>query len=246
MFLSSVKNILPVLVMVCLASFLLRGLEVWSGVKSLSGEAFAVEKSHEEPPPMPEHPETATESTNADGSLSDKAHGADESGGDGGGAEKNIAAGSDEITLPAAFDNYDISDVQKELVADLLKQRKRLEERETALVQKEALLSAAEQALDRKYQEMLALRTDIEDLLGKQSKEEDERIDSLVKIYEGMKAKEAAGIFNTLDLDILVEVISRMSERKVSPILASMNPERARTVTIMLAEQKKLPELPAQ
>ena len=48
------------------------------------------------------------------------------------------------------------------------------------------------------------------------------------------------------DLDILVEVISRMSERKVSPVLAAMNPERARTITIMLAEQKSLPELPLQ
>ena len=59
-----------------------------------------------------------------------------------------------------------------------------------------------------------------------------------------MKPKDAARIFDTLDLDVLVSVMSQMSERKLSPILASMNPERARTITIMLAEQKQLPQLP--
>ena len=56
--------------------------------------------------------------------------------------------------------------------------------------------------------------------------------------------KDAARIFDTLDIDILVDVMANMSERKMSPILAAMNPERARTVTIMLAQQKQLPELP--
>ena len=59
-----------------------------------------------------------------------------------------------------------------------------------------------------------------------------------------MKAKDAARIFDTLDLDVLVSVVSQMSERRLSPILAGMNPERARTVTIVLAEQKQLPKLP--
>ena len=95
-----------------------------------------------------------------------------------------------------------------------------------------------------KYKELLKLRSEIEDLLGQQSEAEKARIDSLVKIYEGMKPKDAARIFDTLDLDVLVAVMSKMSERKLSPILAAMNPERARTVTIMLAEEKQLPELP--
>lgn len=133
-----------------------------------------------------------------------------------------------------------------EITQDLVKQRKRLETREAQLLQKEALLQAAEQELDRKYQELVALKIDIENLLVTQSEEEEKQINSLVKIYENMKPKEAAAIFNTLDLDILVEVISRMSERKSSPIMAALNPERARTVTIMLAEQKSLPALPIQ
>jgi flagellar motility protein MotE (MotC chaperone) len=58
-----------------------------------------------------------------------------------------------------------------------------------------------------------------------------------------MKPKDAARIFDTLDIDILVAVVSKMSERKIAPILGLMDPERAKTLTIMLAQQKKLPTL---
>ena len=105
---------------------------------------------------------------------------------------------------------------------------------------------AAEQELDRKYSELVSLRSELEGLLEEQSEEEQKSITKLVKMYEGMKAKDAAAIFNSLDIDILVNVISRMSERKSAPILAAMNPDRARTVTIMLAEERQLPTLPGQ
>ncbi len=228
---SSARKILPVLIMVSLFSFVNRGMEVWSGVKTLSGQAFAVEPAANDIPPpdqstMDQNPAMEPESLE----VADT-------------EDKNKKVSEDDVDLD---DFGEISPIEAELAKDLVMQRKRLEARETELIQKEALLQAAGQELDRKYQEMVALRKDIEDLLVTQSEEEEKRINSLVKIYENMKAKDAAGIFNTLDLDILVEVISRMSERKVSPILAAMSPERARTVTIMLAEQKSLPELPLQ
>ncbi|MCF8495418.1 MAG: hypothetical protein K9G62_01985 [Alphaproteobacteria bacterium] len=134
--------------------------------------------------------------------------------------------------------------MRNELFEDLAKRRVVLEEREKALTTREAVLKATGQELNRKYEELSRLRGEIEKLLVQQSEEEKARIASLVKVYEGMKPKDAARIFDTLDLDVLVSVMSKMSERKISPVLASMDPERARTVTIILAEQKKLPTLP--
>src|SRR3546814_4430099 len=57
------------------------------------------------------------------------------------------------------------------------------------------------------------------------------QMQSLVKIYESMKPKDAARIFEELDMEVLLEVVERMKERKTAPILAEMNPERAKTVT---------------
>lgn len=144
----------------------------------------------------------------------------------------------------AGDSEVDLSTVKMEMFQDLSERRKKLDNLEKDLNAKDALLKAAEQEIDRKYQELTKLKTEIEGLLGKQSEEEQKRVTSLVKVYEGMKPKDAARIFDTLDLDVLVAVMSKMSERKLAPVMAAMNPERARTVTIMLAEQKNLPTLP--
>jgi flagellar motility protein MotE (MotC chaperone) len=139
--------------------------------------------------------------------------------------------------------DFEFSEVRMELFKDLTKRRKALEVRERELSVREALLKAAEQEITQKYDELVSLRSEIQDLLKEQTEEEKKRTTSLVKIYEGMKPKDAARIFNTLDMDVLLNVVSRMSERKSAPILASMDPARARSLTIMLMEQKSLPNV---
>lgn len=139
--------------------------------------------------------------------------------------------------------DIEFSDVRMELFEDLKKRRSSLEQQERELGVREALLKAAQKEIDQKYQELIAVRTDIQGLLKQQTDEEIARVNSLVKIYEGMKPKDAARIFNTLDADVLLQVVSKMSERKSAPIIASMDPPRARNLTIMLLEQKQLPDL---
>lgn len=142
--------------------------------------------------------------------------------------------------------DMEYSSVRGELFEDLTERRKDIESKERELAMREALLQAAEREIEQKFVELEGLRGEIEALLQEQSEEEEARIQSLVKIYEGMKAKDAARIFNTLETDVLLSVIGRMSERKSAPIIASMNPDRARSITILLAEQKKLPDLSLQ
>ena len=74
---------------------------------------------------------------------------------------------------------------------------------------------------------------------------EDEKIASLVKIYETMKPKDAARIFNELDLEILIEVLRRMREAKAALIIAKMNSEQAKIVTMELAVRNSLPDVAA-
>lgn len=138
------------------------------------------------------------------------------------------------------------SDTQTAILKELGDRRKELDVRESRLNQREALMRVTEQRIEEKTSELQSLRTQIENLLGKQSEEEEARLQSLVKIYSGMKPKEAAAIFDDLDMDILLQVVGRMSERKSAPIMASMDVKKAQGLTILLAEQKKLPELPDQ
>lgn len=232
MFYSS--RILPLLIIVVFIAFSVRLSEVIIGVQNISSTAFA--KSEE--------PESHSEDKSMEmAAKDDMSHGEEPKGHD----APSVHEVGDDATMPkwrdASDTDIDISDVKMEVFEDLTERRKRVEEAEKNLLVREALLKATEKELDRKYKELDKLKREIEDLLNQQSDEEQKRIDSLVKIYEGMKPKDAARIFDTLDIDVLVSVISKMSERKVAPVLAAMNAERARTVTIMLAEQKNLPEL---
>lgn len=225
-------KILPLLVVVAMLAFSVRLADVMTGVSSLSAAALA---ASQEEPQAGDSEETAASETVAEQEQPETAETTTQSAAEEDGDTDWRAASDDELGYTG---------VRMEMFEDLVKRRKALDQREKSLTTREALLSAAEQELDRKYQELSRLREEIVSLLGQQSEEETERIASLVKIYEGMKPKDAARIFDTLDLDVLVSVLSKMSERKLSPILAAMNPERARTVTIMLAEQKQLPQLP--
>ncbi len=137
-------------------------------------------------------------------------------------------------------EDYEGSEINMQLFEDLAERRKALEMQERELSMREALLTAAEQEINQKFQELTSIKGEIEELLATQSEEEIARTASLVKIYEGMKPKDAARIFNTLDKDVLLQVVSEMSERKSAPVLASMEPEKARQLTMMLMEKKSL------
>jgi flagellar motility protein MotE (MotC chaperone) len=146
---------------------------------------------------------------------------------------------ADPTTLDMNF-----TETQRKALDELKERREVLDSLENRLSQREALLEVTEKRIEEKITELEAIRNELKDLLGEQSEQEEARMTSLVKIYEGMKPKDAAIIFDNLDMDILLGVISRMSERRSAPILASMSPERVQRLTTLLAEQKKLPEIP--
>lgn len=236
-------KVIPILIIVAMLAFSMRLVDFSMGVSSFTNQAMAakVEKTDDEKPPsMPKKPDAK----GGEDLMKDKAKEEDKADDESAKMSDKKIEKKDGIKWRDAKDEtLGARDVRKAVQEDIAKRREALNAKERALVTREALLRAAEQELDQKYREMLQLRSEIEALLDKQSEEEKTRIQSLVKIYEGMKPKDAARIFDTLDLDVLVAVMSRMSERKLSPVLAAMNAERARTVTIMLAEEKQLPTL---
>ena len=136
------------------------------------------------------------------------------------------------------------SQIELDILQSLSKRREELEERGRELDLKEKLLEATELRINDKLNEMKMLKADVEQLLVQYNEHEDAKIKSLVKIYESMKPKQASEIFNELDMPILLEVVDMMSERKVAPVLAGMDPERARELTEELAEFRKLKAIP--
>lgn len=242
-------RILPLLVVVAMLAFSVRLVDFATGVSTLSGAALAEQEAVLPDSDLLDAPTTADDAEHDMFAMADTGEDtepvSEESP-----MEVDVADEPDvedeEINdwRDPVYDGSGFSQATRDVLENMADRRKALDVRERELATREALLRAAEQELERKFEEMSNLRAEIEGLLVQQSEEEQARIQSLVKIYEGMKPKEAARIFNTLDLDVLTSVLSRMSERRLSPILANMEPERARTVTILLAQEKQLPDFP--
>lgn len=126
-----------------------------------------------------------------------------------------------------------------DLLQNLTKRRNELDERESELEMKTKVLDATELRITNKVNEMKLLQVELSKVVAQYKQQQDGEIKSLVKIYENMKPKDAAAIFNEMEMPILLEVIDKMSERKVAPVLAGMDPKRARDVTQELAEMRR-------
>jgi flagellar motility protein MotE (MotC chaperone) len=137
-----------------------------------------------------------------------------------------------------AVDPLAMSPAEVELLQKLAERRAELDRRAAELSQREVLMQATEKRIDEKIARLQALERDIGGIVDKQAEEDDARLKSLVKIYETMKPRDAARIFEQLDLPVLLGVVEHMKERSAAPILAAMDPSKARTVTLALAERK--------
>lgn len=134
----------------------------------------------------------------------------------------------------------EFSEFEVTLLQSLSKRRKEIEQMEKEVRMKESLLEATDLRLEEKINEIKNLEKVVRDLLTTYDKEEEAKVKSLVKIYENMKPKEAARIFNELDMSILLMVVDKMAERRAAPILAKMSPLKAKNLTEELAEDRKL------
>jgi flagellar motility protein MotE (MotC chaperone) len=144
---------------------------------------------------------------------------------------------------PAGFkDITGFSQSEIDLLQALGERRDQLEVRAEELDQRETLLRAAEQRIDEKVAQLKSIQANIEAMVKTAQENEDADIRRLVKVYETMKPKNAARIFEELDQEVLIEVALRMKEARLAPILASMDPMRARTVTAELARKRSIPD----
>ncbi|HVJ51085.1 MAG TPA: hypothetical protein VM689_01395 [Aliidongia sp.] len=135
--------------------------------------------------------------------------------------------------------NQKFSPAEVELLQELSKRRAELDQRADDLDRRELLLKATEQRVQENIDKLQQVQTQVDASLGKVDEQEGERLKSLVHMYEGMKPAEAARIFEQLDMPVLLQLMTHMKDQKTGPILASMATDKAKAVTIALAEKKQ-------
>lgn len=131
------------------------------------------------------------------------------------------------------------------LLLERLGERQRLlNEQETAIRLRESLLRAAEQRINLRVNDLKDIETRIKTMISKRKEEQNSQLKGLVVMYENMKPKDAARIFSTLDLEVLVSLVDMMNVRKMSNILASMDSLAARKLTVAISNRSQESLLP--
>lgn len=131
-----------------------------------------------------------------------------------------------------------VSDAERQLLLELRQRKKTLDQREAALGAREAALDAAERRIASRVDELKTLQDRLVALDSARKQREESSWAGLVKLYETMRPRDAAVIFNDLDMNVLLPVVDRMKEAKAAAILAAMQPEKARLLTLQLAAMR--------
>lgn len=139
---------------------------------------------------------------------------------------------------PAPAAPEPVAEAERALLEQLRARRTEIESREQAVAAQEVVLQAAERRLARRVEELSALQQRLEALDRGRAEREEAGWRGLVRTYEAMRPRDAASIFDELEMPVLVEILDRMAERKAAPVIGAMRPERARMVTAELARHR--------
>ncbi len=127
---------------------------------------------------------------------------------------------------------------ERAILERLQERREELDARGRELEMRESLLKAAEKRLGRQGRRAQGRwRRASTPPWASATRRRRQRFKSLVTMYENMKAKDAARIFDRLDMKMLVEVATKINPRRMSDILAQMTPEAAERLTVELARR---------
>jgi flagellar motility protein MotE (MotC chaperone) len=131
-----------------------------------------------------------------------------------------------------------ISQAERALLEQLRARRAELEAREQTIASRELVLAAAEQRLGQRIEELTQLQQRLESMERARGEREDAGWRGLVRTYENMRPREAAAIFEELELPVVIQILDRMGERKMAPVIGAMRPEKARVLTAELARHR--------
>jgi len=144
-----------------------------------------------------------------------------------------IGAGGDIVPLIGSGDGS--LTTEQQLLERLAARRTELEQYESDLALRASIVDAAEKRIEERTATLEALEAQISSLVDQRTAMETGQFAGIVTMYENMRPKDAAAIFNDLNMDVLLRVAKTMEPRKMAPILAEMSATRAQELTVQMA-----------
>ena len=126
---------------------------------------------------------------------------------------------------------------ERAILERLQARRQELEARAREIDIRESLLKAAEKRIESKVEEMKSVESRLSIANGQKGEADSARLKNIVTMYEGMKPKDAAKVFDRLEMSVLLDISTQIAPRKMSDILGLMAPEAAERLTVEMARR---------
>jgi flagellar motility protein MotE (MotC chaperone) len=152
-------------------------------------------------------------------------------------ASGNTTDASEEMTTKK--EETDVVDFN--FIKDFQERKKQLDLKEEELKKLEAEVVAQRESIDKKLEEVEAIRKQISQQLEERVKADEQKIDTLVQVYSQMKPPQAAKVFETIDEDLAVEILTKMKKKSAADILNLLKPDRAQSLSEKYAGYKRKP-----
>jgi len=130
-----------------------------------------------------------------------------------------------------------VSASERAILERLQQRRQELEARSREIDIRESLLKETEKRLENKVEQIKAFEANEKAARDQKTEAENARFKGIVTMYEGMKPKDAAKVFDRLEMSVLLEIASQIAPRKMSDIMGLMQPEAAERLTVELARR---------
>lgn len=121
---------------------------------------------------------------------------------------------------------------------------KTLDNRRTELETRSKRIEEREKEIDSRDREFISRITQLRELTGrlraerdKDEKVKDDQIAQLANVYGSMNPPEAAALMEQLDIQIALQLIERMPEKRIAQVLALMHKDKALQLTKILSER---------
>jgi flagellar motility protein MotE (MotC chaperone) len=149
-------------------------------------------------------------------------------------AEPPPSPGGKVISVDA---DHPSSPAERAILEHLQARRQELDARAREMEVRDNLLKEAQRRLDARAAELKELESRITEATQRKDEAEAARLKGLIVMYENMKPKDAAKVFDRLDMKVLIELASTMNPRRMSDIMAQMQPDVAERLTVQLANK---------
>ena len=120
------------------------------------------------------------------------------------------------------------------ILQELAERREALDLRSQEIDKRAIQLKVTEEEINKKLRQLKDYEDRLQKLITAYSEQEQENLNAMVKMYTSMKPKDAARIFNNLDMAITVALLKGMKPSSSSAILSQMDSQKAQAVTAEL------------